>query len=161
MLVAVLAHAQTRQMPSQSGQSAFAAIQEIVGIMEADPATDWSKANVEGLRHHLIDMDNVTLRAQVMSEPTPDGIKFTVSGEGPVKESVQRMIMAHAATINGFGDWGFTGTETVTGAILTVVAPAADAQRLAGLGFIGVMTEGMHHQTHHLMIARGDSHAHK
>ena len=161
MLVAVLAHAQTRQMPSQSGQSAFAAIQEIVGIMEADPATDWSKANVEGLRHHLIDMDNVTLRAQVMSEPTPDGMTFIVSGEGPVQDSIRRMIKAHAATMNGVGDWAFAGTMTESGAILTVVAPAADAKRLAGLGFIGVMAEGMHHQNHHLMIAQGDSHIHK
>lgn len=161
LLVSGQAHAQTQQMPSQSGQSAFAAIQEIVGILEADPATDWAKVNIEGLRQHLIDMDNVTLRAQVKSEPTPDGMKFTVSGEGPVKESVQRMIMAHAATMNGVGVWAFTGTKTNSGAILTVAAPAADAERLAGLGFIGVLTEGMHHQAHHLMIARGDAHIHK
>lgn len=161
LLVSGPAHAQAHQMPSQSGQSAFAAIQEIVGILEADPTTDWNKVNIEGLRQHLIDMDNVTLRAQVKSEPTPDGMKFIVSGEGPVKEAVQRMIMAHAATMNGVGDWVFTGTETESGAILTVAAPAADTERLAGLGFIGVMAEGMHHQTHHLMIARGDAHIHK
>ena len=161
LLVSAPAQTQTHQMPSQSGQSAFAAIQEIAGILEADPATDWSKINIEGLRQHLIDMDNVTLRAQVKSEPTPDGMKFNVSGEGPVKDSIQRMIMAHAATMNGAGDWTFAGTKTESGAILTVLAPATDAKRLAGLGFIGVMAEGMHHQAHHLMIARGDSHAHK
>ncbi|MFX5914869.1 hypothetical protein ABTE45_18800, partial [Acinetobacter baumannii] len=55
-------------MPTQPGQSAFAAILEIVALLEADPATDWSKVNIEALRQHLIDMDNVTLRADVKSE---------------------------------------------------------------------------------------------
>ena len=52
-------------MPVEGGQSAFAAIQEIVGILENDPHTDWSKVDIEALRQHLIDMDNVTLRAAV------------------------------------------------------------------------------------------------
>jgi hypothetical protein len=29
--------------------------------------------------------------------------------------------------------------------------------KLRGLGLFGVLTVGMHHQEHHLMIARGDS----
>ena len=132
---------------------------KLSGFLEADPATDWSKVNIEGLRQHLIDMDNVTLRAQVRSEATPDGMRFIVSGEGPLGESVQRMVMAHAATMNGVGNWAFTGILTETGANLTVNVPAADRAKLAGLGFIGVMTEGMHHQAHHFMIASG-SHMH-
>src|SRR5271169_5032421 len=84
--------------PAQPGQGAFAAIQEIVEILEADPATDWSKVNIEALRQHLIDMDNVTLRAEVKSEAVDGGMRFTVSGAGAVKESIQRMVTAHAAT---------------------------------------------------------------
>jgi hypothetical protein len=34
--------------------------------------------------------------------------------------------------------------------------PAKDDAKLHGLGFLGVMTRGMHHQEHHLMIARGE-----
>ena len=33
----------------------------------------------------------------------------------------------------------------------------ADEAKIRALGFIGVMTRGMHHQQHHLMIARGQS----
>jgi hypothetical protein len=33
--------------PTMPGQDAFGAIQEIVGMLEADPATDWSKVNLE------------------------------------------------------------------------------------------------------------------
>jgi hypothetical protein len=155
MLASAPALSQGHQMPSEPGQSAFAAIQEIAGILEADPTTDWSKVNIEGLRQHLIDMDNVTLRAQVRSEATPDGMTFIVSGAGPVRDSVQRMVMAHAATMNGVGNWAFTGILTETGANLMVNVPVSDRAKLAGLGFIGVMAEGMHHQTHHFMIASG------
>ena len=43
----------TRQaQPTRSGQEAFATIGEIVRILEADPRTDWSKVNIEALRHH-------------------------------------------------------------------------------------------------------------
>ena len=102
-------------------------------------------------------MDNVTLRANAKSEPVDGGMRFTVSGDGPVKESIQRMVMAHAATMNGVGGWKFTASETDTGAILTVLTPAKDAVKLRGLGFIGVLTRGMHHQMHHLMLARGEN----
>jgi hypothetical protein len=44
---------------------------------------------------------------------------------------------------------------TSDGAILTVTVPPEDIEMLHGLGFIGVMARGMHHQEHHLMIAGG------
>ena len=48
--------------PTEAGQGAFAAIQEIVAILEADPDTDWSKVDIDALRQHLVDMNAVTLR---------------------------------------------------------------------------------------------------
>ncbi len=148
-------HHAAASVPSEPGQAAFAAIQEIVGILEADPTTDWSKVNVEALRQHLIDMDNVTLRTEVKGERVEGGMQFVVSGVGPVKDSIQRMVTAHAATMSLGGNWTFQAERTDDGASLTVLAPTKDQEKLYGLGFIGVMTRGMHHQTHHLMIARG------
>jgi hypothetical protein len=49
--------------PTMPGQDAFGAIQEIVRILEADAKTDWSKVNIAALRAHLIDMNEVTLKA--------------------------------------------------------------------------------------------------
>jgi hypothetical protein len=147
---------QTIVTPTEPGQSAFAAIQEIVALLEADPATEWSKVNIDALRQHLIDIDNVTLRTEVNSEPVEGGVRFIVTGTGPVKNSIQRMVMAHAATMNGSGGWTFAAVRTDEGGNLTVVVPAKDLPKLTGLGFVGVMTRGMHHQAHHLMIARGE-----
>jgi hypothetical protein len=131
--------------PSEPGQSAFAAIQEIVAILEADPATDWAKVDIEALRQHLIDMNAVTLNAEVVAEPIDR-----------VRGSIRRMVMAHAATMNGVGGWMFKAEETSAGAVLTVtVSNPAEVAKVRALGFIGVLTHGMHHQAHHQMIASG------
>ncbi|HLJ19723.1 MAG TPA: hypothetical protein VKU84_05970 [Stellaceae bacterium] len=151
-------HQMTRgSAPTESGQAAFAAIQEIVGILEADPKTDWSKVNIEALRQHLIDMNNVTLAARVASEPVKGGMRYTVTGDGPVQDSIRRMVTAHAAAMDGIDGWRFEAASADGGAVLTVRPPAKDMEKLRGLGFIGVLVRGMHHQMHHLMIARGEA----
>ncbi len=121
--------AQMAAHPTEAGQSAFAAIQEIVALLEADPATDWSKVNIEALRQHLIDMNAVTLEATAVAEPIAGGVRFQVSGNDPVCGSIRRMVMAHAATMNGVGGWAFKADETSAGAVLTVtVADPAEVR---------------------------------
>jgi hypothetical protein len=142
--------------PSEPGQSAFAAIQEIVSLLEADPITDCSKVDMEALRQHLIDMSNVTLGAEVATTSNGGTVMYAVSGEGRVRDSIQRMVKAHADTMQGADGWKFAAELTESGATLAVTPPdSAAAAKLAGLGFIGVMTRGMHHQQHHYMIAKG------
>ena len=43
-------HGGEATVPTMPGQEAFGTIQEIVRILEADPATDWSKVNIGALR---------------------------------------------------------------------------------------------------------------
>jgi hypothetical protein len=126
-----------------------------VEILESNPTTDWSKVNIEVLRDHLVDMSNVTLSAVVASKPVEGGLQFSVTGSGPVVGSIQRMVTAHAATMNGIDGWTFKASSAKDGAILTVLVPARDIAKLRALGFFGVMTRGMHHQEHHLTLARG------
>ncbi len=141
---------------TQVGQSAFAAIEEMVDLLEADPKTDWSKVDIEALRRHLIDMDNVTLHAEVKSVAVDGGMKFIVTGTGDVRDSIRRMTAAHADAMNASGGWRFSAVDTEEGADMTVLAPPRDLIKLRALGFIGVLTRGMHHQMHHGMIARGE-----
>ena len=77
--------------PTMPGQDAFGAIQEIVRMLEADPNTDWSKVNLEALRQHLIDMNEVTLKAEAVIKPIDGGIEVTVTGTGRTAEAIQRM----------------------------------------------------------------------
>jgi hypothetical protein len=146
----------SRPGPVQAGQSAFAAIQEIVEMLESDPGTDWSNVDIEALRRHLVDMNNVTLASTVEATTEDGGARFTVTGADEVAGSIRRMVVAHAETMDGVDGWRFVVAERPDGATLTVTAPDAAAQsKIRALGFIGVMTRGMHHQEHHLMIASG------
>jgi hypothetical protein len=141
--------------PRETGQSAFAAIQEIVAKLEADPMTDWSKVNIEALRQHLIDMNNVTLRSVVTVKDIEGGAEFTVtSPDTEVLASIRRMIMSHVTTMNGVNGTTMLAHEVEKGASVTVTG---DAARIRALGFIGMMTSGMHHQAHHWMIATGEN----
>ena len=143
--------------PTETGQAAFAVIQEAVILLEADPGTDWSKVNIDALRDHLVDMDNVTLRAEVESKDVEGGASFTVTGSDVVEDSIRRMVTAHAKAMDGTGGWRFKAEEAFDGAVLTVVSEApADAVKIRALGFFGIMSRGMHHQMHHLMIAVGN-----
>jgi len=142
--------------PTEPGQSAYAAIGEIARIMVADPQTDWSHADVNALRNHLVDMDNVTMHAAVATSRLPNGAVFHVTGEGPVTGAIQRMTKSHFAEPDVAKQWTMSVQPTATGADVTVVsANPGDAAEIAGLGFFGILTMGAHHQPHHLMMARG------
>ncbi len=141
---------------SEPGQGAFAAIQEIVGILVADPDTDWSTVDIDALRQHLVDMSNVTLFAEVDALPVESGVRYEVTGHGEIRASIRRMVAAHARTMNGRDGWTYRAEDRPEGAAMIVtVANPADIPKLRGLGFFGVMALGMHHQAHHLMIATG------
>lgn len=145
-------------LPHETGQSAFAAIQEIVAMLNADPMTDWSKVNIEDLRQHLIDMNNVTLGAVVEAKQSDNSMQLVVSGDVPVQGSIKRMVMAHAATMNNVDGWTFSAETSKTGAVLTVTPPdQASMIKLRALGFTGILTLGMHYQQHHWRLAYGMS----
>ena len=70
----------TRPTPQETGQSAFAALAEIVVLLQADPETDWGAVNIDKLRDHLVDMDLLTRKAEVTRILRPDGARFEVRG---------------------------------------------------------------------------------
>lgn len=144
-------------VPAMPGQDAFGAIQEIVRILDADPATHWSRVDIEALRRHLIDMNEVTLGARAVATPVEGGARYEVSGEGRTLEAILRMIPAHAREIDGMSGWAVRTEPVATGVVLTTTAAdAGQVARIRGLGFIGIMALGNHHQAHHLAMAKGE-----
>ena len=85
------------------GQDAFGTIQEIVQILQSDPKTDWSKVNIDALRQHLIDMNEVTLHAAAAQRMIDNGIEITVTGEGRTLEAIKRMVPAHVNELHEIG----------------------------------------------------------
>ena len=145
-------------VPTLPGQDAFGAVQEIVRILEADPKTDWSKVNLDSLREHLIDMNEVVLHADVALEHIEGGIRATVTGAGRTLEAIRRMVPAQARELSRIAAWKSNTELLQNGVVLTVTsADPVQALKIQGLGFIGVMAAGSHHQMHHLAMARGQA----
>ena len=150
--------------PTMPGQDAFGAIAEVVRILEADPATDWSKVDLERLRQHLIDMNEVVLRAAVKQAPVPGGLAMEITGTGRTEQAIEAMVVPHAAELDRMPSFA-ARTEAIPGGVrLTVIArkpeAAAVVARIRGLGFAGLITEEAHHQAHHLAMARGEALGH-
>jgi TusA-related sulfurtransferase len=147
----------TSTTPTMPGQDAFGAIQEIVQILDADPKTDWSKVDLEALRQHLIDMNEVTLRADAAPKEIDGGLEIAVTGTGRTLVAIQRMIPAWAQSMNGHEGWSTKAASLPNGELLTVTATdPKEIQHIRGLGFIGPLVSGSHHQPHHLAIAKGE-----
>jgi hypothetical protein len=149
-------HGDEGAVPTMPGQEAFGTIQEIVRILEADPATDWSKVNIGALREHLIDMDEVTMRARAIERTLADGIEIAVTGEGRTLAAIKRMIPAHAHELAALG-WSARTEDRPDGVKLVVTSgDARQIVKIRALGFMGIMVQGAHHQVHHLMMAKGE-----
>jgi hypothetical protein len=146
-------------MPAEGGQAVFAAVSEIVRLLEADSTTDWSKVNLEALRQHLMDMDHVALRSRVAATWVPGGEMWAVRGTGATVGAIRRMTAAHAAMMGMDNTIRIARRELPDGVLLTVTAAdpkdAALVAKIRALDFIGFMASGTHHQMHHLMLARG------
>jgi hypothetical protein len=144
------------------GQYAFVTIGEVVRILKADQSTDWTKVNLEALRQHLIDMDDVMLRAVVVQRNVPGGVQLDITGTGRTAAAIKRMVTSHAHVLGEHTPWQPTVRNVTGGVRLTVLAKdttsASAVAMLRGLGFAGIMVEGDHHAEHHLMMARGMSH---
>jgi hypothetical protein len=147
-------------MPTMPGQEAFGTIQEIVRLLEADPSTDWSKVDIAALREHLVDMNEVTLRADAKERMVDNGIEITVTGTGRTLPAIKRMVPSHVRELAALG-WNARTEELPDGVKLTVLANGAvGLAMLKGLGFMGIMVQGAHHQPHHLMMAKGEMAVH-
>jgi hypothetical protein len=133
-------HGISARAPTLPGQDAFGAIAEVVKILEANPKTDWSKVDLERLRQHLIDMNEVVLHAQMKQSPVLGGVLMDITGAGRTEQAIRAMVVPHAVELDRMPSY----------------APRAVA-RLRGLGFIGLLIEGAHHGPHHLAMAKGEA----
>jgi hypothetical protein len=154
-------HGMAEGVPAMPGQDAFGAMAEIVRILDADPATDWTKVDLERLRQHLVDMNEVVLRSAVRQTPVPGGLAMEVTGTGRTEQAIRAMVVPHAVELDRMAEWSATTAGLTGGVRLTVVAKRPDdaklVARIRGLGFAGLITVGAHHQPHHLAMAKGEA----
>jgi len=126
--------------PQEGGQATFAALIEIVAMLEQDAETDWDTVDIDDLRVHLLDMNHLM------------GTEKSIP-------SIHRMAPAHSRFIEQSRGWKIEPELNDDGATLTItVEDAAALSRLSALGFYGFMSLDSHHQAHHYQMAIGGSH---
>ncbi len=144
----------------QPGQDAFAAMAEVVRVLERDPGTDWSKVDLESLRQHLIDMNEVVLRATVAATAVPGGLTMDVTGSARTAQSIRAMVVPHAMELDRMPAWSAKTEPLGDGVRLIVVArdpsDSSTVAKIRGLGFAGLLVQGGHHGPHHLAMAKGE-----
>ena len=141
----------------EPGQSAFAAIAEIVAKLESNPNTNWNVIDIKGLREHLRDMNKVIIDAVTVAKEIDGGMQFTVTGGVDVKSSIRRMTLAHATFMNNVNGWEYKAKKIDGGAVVTVLVPPQDQAKIKALGFFGMIASGSHHQLHHWKMALGQN----
>ena len=143
-------------LPTEPGDGAFAAISEIVAILSEDPETDWSHVDIDGLREHLVDMNQLVLGASVRAERLPDGLRMRIEATGRPGEAASRMVSAHGPVLAAETGWQSEIVRDGDEIVWTVKGTDEDdVARIHALGFFGLMATGDHHRMHHLAMARG------
>lgn len=143
---------------TQPGNDVFGAIQEVLRQLEADPHTDWKKVNLEALRQHLLDMRNFTENVEIVSQKSIENgveivVRPTVVSAIP---SLDRAFAAHPAQLKSETGWDMTVKKEMDRYTLRIVAAdAQQADKIRGLGYIGIMAYGDHHPAHHWALATG------
>ena len=150
----------TDALPLEGGQSTFAAIIEIVALLETDPTTKWADVDIDALQSHLRDMDNLILSTSATTEVIDtQTIRYSVNGAGASLEAIHRMAPAHTRFLRESRGWDIRTVLTTDGATVQITLNKnLSKERLIALGFYGFMSLDSHHQAHHLLIATGKGH---
>ena len=150
---------------TEAGNDAFGTMQEAVKQLLADPNTDWQRVDLEALRQHLVDMDNFTMHVKVVAKkPIDDGVEFTVQPTtSDAAGSLDRLFGAHPAILKQETGWDMVPAKEKNGYTVRVTSKnPQDVAKIRGLGYIGIIAMGEHHQQHHWQMARGiDPHQHQ
>ena len=143
---------------TESGTDMFATIQEVIGKLEADSDTDWSKVNLEALRQHLRDMFEFSYNVDVISQqPIEHGVKIVVK---PVtvraEQALDKVLAAHPMMLKMETGWDMQSSKA-NGEyqIIASTTKASEIDKIRGLGYIGLLAIGNHHQPHHWAMTKG------
>lgn len=149
---------ESADMPLQApGHAIFGTVQEAIQALEADPETDWSAVDVEALRQHLIDMHHAALNVAVDEQAAIDnGVRLVIRPTtDEAAGALQRVLSAHPTMLQQETGWQMDVTPDNNRFILHVTDPSGtEADKIRGLGYIGLLAYGPHHQHHHWMMVR-------
>ena len=144
---------------TESGTDPFATLQEVIAELEINPDTNWEKVNIEALRLHLIEMQDMTINVDVKQQYINNGFQAVVTPTtNRAIKSLARVLSGHPAQMKAETGWDMQVSNNDDVFTLTVVSKKAhEVAKIRGLGYIGVMAYGNHHQPHHWAMASGEN----
>ena len=119
--------------------------------------TDWSQVNLEALRQHLLDMKAFTEEVEVLSQnPIESGIEIQVKPQTEIAGiALSNVFKMHPSMIKSEQGWEMKASQS-DNSIWTITCTTdktSEVDKIRGLGYIGLLATGAHHQLHHWMIA--------
>jgi hypothetical protein len=151
--------APTQVVLTESGTDPFATLQEVIAALESNTNTSWEKVNIEALRLHLVEMQDMTINVDVKQRHIDNGFQAVVlPTTSRAVKSLTRVLSGHPAQMKAETGWDMQVQINNSVFTLTVTTDnAKDVAKIRGLGYIGVMAYGNHHQPHHWAMASGDN----
>ncbi len=148
----------------EAGNDAYGTIQEVISRLYRNPDTDWSQVNLEVLRQHLVDMNDITLNVDVLSQrPIPLGLEIVIQPQTErAAVAMARVLKAHPDMLARESGWRMKvirGEGQYT--LITTTLDPKESDQIRGLGYIGLMAYGDHHQRHHWAMATGHGAQHQ
>ena len=149
----------TQVVLTESGTDPFATLQEVITALEANPNTNWEKVNIEALRLHLVEMQDMTINVDVKQQYIDNGFQAVVTPTtNRAVKSLTRVLSGHPMQMKAETGWDMQVQNNDGVFTLTVTTDnAKDIAKIRGLGYIGVMAYGNHHQPHHWAMASGEN----
>lgn len=144
---------------TEAGTDPFAVIQEAIALLEANSDTDWSVVNIEALRSHLVEMQDMTLNVTVEQQPINLGFMAVITPTtNRAVQSMIRVLSAHPSQMKIETGWDMMVTNNNGIFTITVTTDQLlDVDKIRGLGYIGIMAYGNHHQPHHWAMASSEN----
>ena len=144
---------------TEAGTDPFAVIQEVIALLEANPDTDWSVINIEALRSHLVEMQDMTLNVTVEQQPINLGFMAVITPTtNRALDSLIQVLAAHPSQMKIETGWDMTVANNNGIFTITVTTDQLfDVDKIRGLGYIGIIAYGNHHQPHHWAMVSGEN----
>jgi len=145
-----------KKVPTEPGQDAFGTIEEIVNMLNNDKNTNWEKVNITALKEHLVDMDLLITKTNIIETKTTEGLIMQITAKDQRSiEAIKRMVPAHSDMVLS-QNWN-SKTTLINNGVILEVSDKTDFIKIQHLGFYGLMSwGGNHHQVHHLALAKGE-----
>ncbi|MGM0571136.1 hypothetical protein [Marinobacter sp.] len=155
-------HSSAMKQPAltEPGNAIFGTIQEVIHHLQQNPDTDWSKVDLEALRQHLLDMKDIAENVEVLEKrPINQGVTLLVAPlTSRAEEALERVLAAHPEQLRRETGWEMiVGSQGDRYRITTTSEDPEDTAILNGLGYIGLMAYGNHHQPHHWAMGSGQN----